>query len=1143
MAQNQNDIQLRISAAVDGLQDIGKLLGELDEVGADTTAASADVEKLNEAMTSLSQQRKLIDALEQTRGKVSEAEQAMNEAVGEAERLKSAYDDSAEGVEAQRRAAQQAAEQAEVASQAYQEQRRELQALQTQYKGVQESTTGARQAWRDAAQRVQDLEQAIEASGGATEEQTRQLNEARGAADQARQSYEQQAGTLGNLRDELTQQRTAVNGAKESWEDYRDESRDLNKDLKESEKAFARQGKELDRAEQAADKASTSFQRQGKALDELSTDAKEAGVDVDNLADEQQRLDVESQQLEGSVDQLKNGLREYRQQVDQTDGSLKKFGKSLAGGAVSFAKWAAAGAAAGAALSVGLLTRYTAAQADAAQQIDNTSESIGVNAQRLQELQYAFSRVGIDADKTGDLLKDVADKIGDAYTNGGGEAKDAIDALGLSLDTLIGMSPDEQLLAIANALDSMPPASQVNIMESLANDASLLLPLLRDNAAGLRELTDEANQLGAIMSPEDIENLKATNEALDRLQGRLQGVRNRLIGEVSPAVNDLADSFDDLLEDNPGLIDDMAQVFRGLITTTQRWMEYVISNSEKVGSSLQTLIDTAQFLGNSFVAAFRGIQAAAAGVLTVIGGAVAGVMSAIEGVMMGLNRLGIVSDEAMQRMQARAQAARDTVADLGRQTLEYGSQAIQAGSDAVGAFDNSGKAAKRAAEETKKAAEVQKEVGATAVASAINIAKATADNAQRQKELREEVKATELELARYQTIMANDPSPEVAEKVRQYEMRLSALKVELQDVTRAADSNTKAMQAAAEAIGLTLDELRTGISDSAAEAIEGFETLARSGELTGEQLQDAFQATWENLDSPEAREAFLDNLREMVDDGVEGAGQWLAAWRAAFDGLEEGSDGAVDALKKVKDAAKEAADEQEENAEAGKKLSLSLAQIQGAANRAAGGVRAAWQALANQAREAAAAESRAADSSRDHASAVDEQTRAMQRAEQASSSLNQSLEANIASMQEQLAQLEGDQSRVQELQYDRQRLELQQQLTEAREAGDAEAQRSAREAMRLADEIHHKRLANIRKEAQERERQAVDQTREEQRRATATAATPSTAANQPAAPAQSTQRVEIAIKSDTGTATVYADSQSEADRFLEALGRDAKRVH
>lgn len=1147
MATNPNDIQLRIQAAVDGLQDVGKLLSEIDELGGDTSAASQDVEQLNEQMQQLSQQRSLIQALERTRGRVDEAAQAMEAAEGQADELRTAYEQSAQGVEAQRRAAEQAARSAEQASEAYQQQRRELQALQTQYKGVQQSTTGARQAWRDAAQRVKDLEQAIEASGEATDDQARQLEQARGAAEQARRSYEQQAESLSGIRDELQEQRQSVDRAKQSWEDYRDESRDLNRELKDSERAFARQGKELDRAEQSAAKARTSFERQGQSLEELSEDARAAGIDVDNLADEQQRLDRESQQLEGSVDSLKDELRNYRQEVDRTEGGIRKLGRSLAQGVKRFGAWTAAAAAGAAALSVGVLTRYTAAQAEAARQIDNTSEAIDVNAQRLQELQYAFDRVGIDADKTGDLLKDVADKIGDAYENGGGEAKDAIDALGLSLDELIGLRPDEQLLRIAGALDSLPPASQVNVMESLANDASLLLPLLRDNAAGLRELTDEANQLGAIMDPEQIENLKATNAAIERIQGRLQGLKNRLIGEVSPAVNDLAESFDDLLEDNPGLVDDLSQVFRGLIQTTQRWMEYVITNREKVGGALQSLIDTAQFLGHTFEAVFRGVQMVIAGILSGVAQAYSHVRSLMEGVTRALNAVGLASDETLAKMRAHSEAARAAVRDLEQQTLDYGRQAIQAGADAVNAYDNTADAAGRAGQAAEDAAGKHDQLSNAAINSAILLADAADTNAQQQARLTRQLDAARAEHERLREELRKNPSSELAQKVGEAANEVGRLERELRAAERAGRDNAKAMAAAADAIGLTLDELRTGVSDSAAEAIEGFETLARSGTLSAEQLEDAFQATWQNLDSPEAREAFLESIRQMVADGVEGAGQWLSAWKEAFKGLEEGADGAADSVKGIGDAAREA---QADTDDAARTLGMSYQNILDnlnasieAANNAWGiGRRQLYEGMIKKAREWRTSQKDAADASRDHASAVDEQTRAMEQAEQASQRLNDSLESSIAQMREQLAQLEGDQARVQELQYERQRVELQEQLNAAREAGDRDAQQRAREALRLAEEIHQRRLTNIRQEQRERDRQIADEARAEYQRATtgqvAQAAGPSRAAQA----AQPTRAVRITLDTPSGTAQLTADSERDEQLLIDALGRDARRT-
>lgn len=1163
--QNTQDIQLRIQTAVDGLQDIGKLLSELDELGGDTSAASQDVERLNAEMQSLSQQRSLLDALQRTRDRVDEASQAMQEAEGQAAELRRAYDQNAQGVEAQRRAAQQAAESATQASEAYREQQRALQALQTQYKGVQQSTTGARQAWRDAAQRVQDLEEAISASGGATAEQSRQLDEARGAADQARRSYEAQAESLSGLRDQLQDQRRGVDQAKRAWEEYRDQSRQLNRELKTSEKALSSQGKELGRADQAADKARTAFERQGQSLDELAEDARAAGIDVNNLADEQDRLQRESRDLEAGVDSLKGRLREYRQQVDGTAGSVRNLGRSLANGVKRFGAWTAAVAAGGAALAVGVLTRYTAAQAQVAQQLDNTSQAIGVNAQRLQELQYAFERVGIDGDKTGDLLKDVADKIGDAYTNGGGEAKDAIDTLGLSLNDLIRMSPDEQLLAIADALDRLPPASQVNVMESLANDASLLLPLLRDNAAGLRELSAEANQVGAILDPDEIANLQATNDAVQRLQGRLQGLRNRLIGEVSPAVNDLADSFEDLLEDNPGLVDDLAQVFRGLIQQTQRWMDYVITNRERVGAALQSLIDTAQFLGNSFIAAFRGVQSAVSAVLAGVAQAYTHVRSLMEGVTRALNAVGLASDETLRRMEAHSAAAQEAVRELEQQTVEYGRQALQAGRNAINAYDNTATAAENSAER-------QREANAS-VATVVD--EATAAEWRRARIIREvqqQIAAAETELASYQQRLRDDPSSETAQKVGDLQVQLRRLRGELRQLRGDSDDATIGLENAAQAIGTTLEQLRTGIRQSARQAIEGFGDLARRGELTAEQLAEAFQRTWEQLDSKEEREAFQERLRQLADEGVDGAGRWLSAWQVAFAETADGADGmadsvagslgritraasdaasattssskaAADGARSVGEASEDAADKTEG---ATKRMRRSytlnwrdiLAQVERVGVIAATTVQLAnanWQRAANQrarrlidwARQQKAAHDEAEQSVKN----LDEQSldglrRSAAGVREEFEGVRDSITGTVDSLRQELAGLRGDQAEVERLRYAQRQLELEEALAQARRANDAEAQRQAREALRLAEEVHRVRMRNLREEGGTR--QAAGQG-------------PVAGPAVPAQAAQPTRRVQIDISGADGSqATLYADDDLEAERAIRAL-RSAQR--
>ncbi|SDO29896.1 hypothetical protein SAMN04487957_10593 [Halomonas shengliensis] len=882
MATNPNDIQLRITAAVDGLKDIGALLSEIDELGGDTTAASADVEKLNEAMSSLGQQRKLIDSLEQTRGKVSEAEQAMGEAVGEAERLRRAYDDSAQGVDAQRRAAQAAAEQADTASQAYREQQRALKALQTQYKGVQQSTTGARQAWRDAAERVKDLERAIEASGEATTEQARQLDEARGAADQARRSYEQQAQSLSGIRDELQDQRQSVDQAKQSWEDYRDESRDLNRDLKESERAFARQGKELNRAEQAADKARTSFERQGRALTELGEDAKSAGIDVDNLADEQQRLDRESEDLERSVVGLKRSLRDYRNEVGRTEGGVRQLGRRLAQGVKRFGAWTIAAGAAAAALAVERITRYTNAQAELAQQVQNTADAIGVNAQVLQEFQYAFERLGLGADKAGDLLKDVADKIGDAYVNGGGEAKDAIDALGLSIEQLVNLSPDQQLLAIASALSQLPKAGQVNVLESLANDASLLQPLLDNNAEALRRLAREANEVGAIMTPEQIADLVETESAIGRITGRLRGLKNQLTASVAPSLTRVAEAFDELLEDKPRIIDDIVRAFAGVTKASADWATAFLKHKDVIQGGVTVLIGTANLLWQTFRTVGNSIMALGGTIVTAFLGFMGGVTETVRQATELLNRFGLVSDETMALVREQSAATVNAMKTMFRFTKDSAAGALDA-------IETIGKGQLGVLGDAEASAEGQVAAHGRIAQSAIEASMQVSGLADA-----------------YSGIA--DSADESVKRALSGQKELDLVARNMAVIIGSVGNEYDRLAEAAEGVGMSMQELKTGISEAEASMIASFATLVEKGDFTKEQLNRAMSEVFSQL-GPEARDKLRSVVEAMRDAGNESAKALYEPLLEMFAKLEEDAEGAAESVSEISDKADQAAED------------------------------------------------------------------------------------------------------------------------------------------------------------------------------------------------------------------------------------------
>jgi len=189
----------------------------------------------------------------------------------------------------------------------------------------------------------------------------------------------------------------------------------------------------------------------------------------------------------------------------------------------------------------GALIKVTA---DAAHQSMVYSRATNTAIQEMTSLQYAFKTVNIEADKTGDILKDMTEKIGDAFANGGGEAKEVLDRLNLDLEYMANLSPDQQLLRVASALDKVGTQSEkVQIMESLASDASLLLPLLENNAEGLRRLRDEAITSGNAIGNIDAAQMEAANQSMIRAKGIVTGIATQLTVKLAPYLEYTANWF------------------------------------------------------------------------------------------------------------------------------------------------------------------------------------------------------------------------------------------------------------------------------------------------------------------------------------------------------------------------------------------------------------------------------------------------------------------------------------------------------------------------------------------------------------------------------------------------------------------------
>lgn len=145
----------------------------------------------------------------------------------------------------------------------------------------------------------------------------------------------------------------------------------------------------------------------------------------------------------------------FNRGIKSAESSMSKF-KSMAGTAAmaGIAAGFAAATAAAAGLAVGIKNVLDIGGALAA-----LSDRTGVAAGELRVLQEAFKQNDLSADQVGTTINRMQRNLSEASTKGGEVAR-VFDSLGLSLDSLRGMSATDQLQSIGAAINSLPDPTE-----------------------------------------------------------------------------------------------------------------------------------------------------------------------------------------------------------------------------------------------------------------------------------------------------------------------------------------------------------------------------------------------------------------------------------------------------------------------------------------------------------------------------------------------------------------------------------------------------------------------------------------------------------------------------------------------------------
>ena len=310
------------------------------------------------------------------------------------------------------------------------------------------------------------------------------------------------------------------------------------KRLAELSQAYGESDDRTQRMRKAVVETETALLKQQHALDENTKALDDFGKGEDDATDKAQGLGDALNDIGG-----KFGISLPKEMTNTLNGMLKIDTQTL----VTIGTFAAlAAAVVEVEKALISMTKESAAYAD---EILTQSAVTGLSTEALQEYQYAAELVDVSLDTlTSSQTKMIRSM--DAARHGSKEQAEAFDKLGISVQNADGTLRDAQDV-FGDAIDALGAISNETERDAIAmtifgRSARDLNPLIKAGSDGLRELTQEAHDVGYVMGEEALDALGAVDDQLQRMNRSGEALKNQIAVGMAPAVENLMEKGTDL---------------------------------------------------------------------------------------------------------------------------------------------------------------------------------------------------------------------------------------------------------------------------------------------------------------------------------------------------------------------------------------------------------------------------------------------------------------------------------------------------------------------------------------------------------------------------------------------------------------------
>ena len=239
--------------------------------------------------------------------------------------------------------------------------------------------------------------------------------------------------------------------------------------------------------------------------------------------------------------QLTGASAEAGDKAGQASGT--KFASGMAK-KIAVGSAAVAGAVAGVGGALVATASKTAAYGDS---IDKASQKLGVSSTFYQEWEAVLQHSGTSMDKMGGTFKRLATASQDASA----DQQAAFEKLGLSMEDVSKMSPEELFTNVVSGLQGMENGTERTAVATqlLGKGAMEMGALLNTSAEDTQAMIDNVHELGGVMGEDAVKASAQYQDSLQDMQTAFEGVKNGVGAQLLPVLSDFMDRVSDFISD------------------------------------------------------------------------------------------------------------------------------------------------------------------------------------------------------------------------------------------------------------------------------------------------------------------------------------------------------------------------------------------------------------------------------------------------------------------------------------------------------------------------------------------------------------------------------------------------------------------